>query len=512
MHFPPRTVKDKDVGGDDSDSSSDSDSSDDGEEVFNPKFDAKFYETLASLKKRDPKIYDKDVNFFDEIVVDTKASGDGVSKKQKALTVKDYERKMLLEKGGIYEDEDDANGNERPHSPSYRDEQAQIKNEFRKVLGDDSDDGDGGEWGGIFKKREKTSEEQKKEDVEQEKWLTENASAEKAKAVQDVWANRKLTKDDIFLRDYILSDGYANKDEDEIPTYDEIVGDTDNEEDFDAKQAEFEHKYNFRFEEPDQEFIKRYPRTIENSVRKTDDRRKHKRVEVRERKEREKQERFHEVEMLKELKRKEIEEKMSKLKAVTGEENLNIDLMDLDGDFDPDEHDKKMQDIFNSDYYGVDEGEEKPECPSDIEDLKVENYDEYEPDAYAGVHCEDDDFNMDCDYDEAGPSQQSRQQQLQQELIDSTRGKRKRRKRKSKFMEMLESKKPAYNPDDEKTYSEYLDEYYKLDCEDIIGDVKCRFKYVETTPNDFGLSVEEVNSAKIDYIFVFYKILSFSVP
>lgn len=468
--------------------------------MFNPKFDAKFYETLASLKTKDPKIYDKEVNFFGEIVVDTKASGDGISKKQKALTVKEYEQKILVEKGGIYEDEEDENGVERPQSLSYRDEQAQIKNEFQKVLQEDSDEDDGDNWGGIFKKREKTSEDQKKEDAEQKKWLAENADVEKAKAVQDVWANRKLTKDDIFLRDYILTDGYANRDEDEIPTYDEIVGDTDNEDDFDVKQAEFEHKYNFRFEEPDQEFIKRYPRTIENSVRKTDDRRKQKRVEVRERKEREKQEKFQEVEMLKELKRKEIEEKIEKLKAVTGHENLNTDLMDLDGDFDPDEYDKKMQDIFNSEYYGVDEGEDKPECPSDIEDLKVENYDEYEPGQNAGAHCEDDDFNMDCEYDGAGPSSQSRQQSLQQELIESTRDKRKRRKRKSKFMEMLESKKPAFNPDDAKSYGEYLDEYYQLDCEDIIGDVKCRFKYVETAPNDFGLTVEEVRSTLTFYV------------
>lgn len=306
----------------------------------------------------------------------------------------------------------------------------------------------------------------------------------KEKNINEIWANKKLSKDEKFLRDYILSNGYADKDDDEIPTYDEIVGDDD----FEEKQIEFEHKYNFRYEDPDQEFIKRYPRTIDNSVRKVDSRRKEKRKERQERKDQEKKDKFQEIEMLKELKRKEIEERVAQLKAVTGAEELNVDEMDLDGDFDPDEYDKKMQAIFNSEYYDIDEGDEKPEAPSDIEDLQVENYDEIEDDENKGVHCEDDNFNMDCDYDE---TQQDQKKSFQEEMIEGTR-KRKRGKRKSKFMEMLEAKKPQFDPDDEKTYGEYLDEFYKLDCEDIIGDVKCRFKYVETVPCDYGLSVEEV--------------------
>lgn len=294
----------------------------------------------------------------------------------------------------------------------------------------------------------------------------------------------------MFLRDYVLTNGYADKDIEEIPTYDEIVGGSDDEDDFEQKQTEFEHKYNFRYEEPDKDFIKRYPRTIEQSVRKTDDRRKEKRVEVRDRKQKEKQEKLQEIEFLKELKRKEIEEKIAKLKAVTGDDELAFGEEDLEEDFDPEAHDRRMQELFNSEYYQVDEGEEKPDVPSDIEDLQVENYDEYDPKEARtsnGLHCEDDEFNMDCDYDPV-----AEKKSFQQELIESTRDKRKRRKRKSKFMEMLEMEKPKFNPDDEKTYGEYLDEYYKLDCEDIIGDTPCRFKYVETAPNDFGLSVEEV--------------------
>lgn len=322
------------------------------------------------------------------------------------------------------------------------------------------------------------------------------------KPLKDYWSNPKLSKDETFLRDYILNNGYNNKDENDIPTYDEVTGNFDSNDDGLSddereleKQDTFEYKYNFRFEEPDKEFIKRYPRTIEHSVRKTDDRRKMKRLEKKEHKQREKEEQRKELEKLKELKRNEIEEKIQTLKQVSGVDKLPFKDEELDEDFDPDEYDKKMEEIFDNKYYQIDEGDEKPECPP-VDDLQTEDWDNYnlddnrsDDDENEVLHCEDNEFNMDCDYDK-----DDNKKSFQNELIESTRDRRKRKtKRKSVFMEMLQSKKPIFDPHDEKTYSEYIDEYYKLDYEDIIaGNIKCRYKYVETIPNDFGLSVPEV--------------------
>lgn len=483
-----------DLNSDEDTSSSDEDESD----IELPdKVEMDFLKTLSSLKNKDPKIYDDSVKFFDDTPIDPTVKK---KKKEQTMFLKDYERQMLLEHGSKGFDDED---NEDPQSRglTYVEEQENIKKSLKSALEEVEDEDEN--FGGLFQTRVKSKVEVEKEEANYKQWLKgqkdklNNAEDETSlKPLKDHWNDPNLDAGEKFLRDYILNNRFKeSNDPNYVPTYDEIVHDdekfSDDEENVD-KQEEFEHKFNYRFEEPDQEFLKRYPRTVENSLRKTDDRRKTKRHELKERKALEKQEKMEDLQKLKEMKRKEIEEKIKKLKEITGNTEVTFQDQDFDEDFDPDAHDKRMQTLFNDEFYTGEEGDEKPEFPDLDEELEIERWDKLHKDQINndteyndGTYAEDEDFNMDCDYDPCTSTQN--------ELIENTKGKKKR-KRKSKFAKAVSETKPVFDPND-KTYEEYLDEYYKLDCEDIVGGIPCRFKYRQVAPNNFGLTIEEILTA-----------------
>ncbi|KAI4891875.1 hypothetical protein NFI96_028674, partial [Prochilodus magdalenae] len=535
---------------------------------LDPKLERDFYRTLSLLKKKDPKIYQKDAKFYTE---EASSSGSdekpSTSKKaEKPMFLKDYERKVILERGGKYDDDEDNSEDEeasrrmqeRAASPSYIQEQKQLKESFRKFVQDSGDEGSDQE-GQLLKRRTKSQEEKDKEEADYVEWLKGQAELKGTNEVQDMasirdcsipkfknettknnnkkhsaccsntylkdyWSDPKLDHKESFLRDYILNKGYLEDDDERIPTYDEVtqedVEDSEEEgESFLQKQEDFERHYNFRFEEPGAQkacYVKTYPRNIATSVRTKDDRRKKKRDEITERKKKEKEQKQQQLKELKNLKRAEIMEKLNKLQELTGNKQLAFGEVDLEGDFDPQQHDRLMQKVFGDEYYGENE-EEKPQF--DEEDLEghwnwdtwtgedeegcgkegeYEQEEEHEGEESYQANCEDPDFIMDDDYD---PSQHLLSKKKKKKLKEMKKKKNKddaplmgKKRKTSHFADVLTKNKPVFDPQ-EKTFEQYLDEYYKLDYEDIIDDMPCRFRYRQVVPNDFGLSTDEILGA-----------------
>uniref|UniRef100_F6WY53 Protein KRI1 homolog n=1 Tax=Monodelphis domestica TaxID=13616 RepID=F6WY53_MONDO len=436
----------KDRYGDRPESSGDSDSDSDSSEErveFDPELDKGFYRTLSLLKKKDPRIYQEGATFYNEAEHSSSEEDEKPSekkKKEKPMYLKDYERKVILEKEGS-----------RLLSQTH---------------------------------------------------------------LREYWSNPKLDDGEKFLRDYILNRGYEEEvveeeednaeDEDDSEEEDNksaggqlrVDDSSDEGELFLRKQEDFERKYNFRFEEPDSEQVKTYPRTIASSVRRKDERRKEKREATRERKKKEKLKKQEELKQLKNLKRQEILDKLEKLREITGNEDggFGFEEADLEGDFDPAMHDQLMQKCFGDEYYGVGE-EEKPQFEEEEGFDDVWNWDTWTGaegngawrEEAAEPHCEDPDFNMDADYD---PSQPTIRSGKKKKKWDGPMTGKKRRK--SHFAEVVSQERPVFDPGEDKTFEEYLDEYYRLDYEDIIDDLPCRFKYRSVVPCDFGLTTEEI--------------------
>uniref|UniRef100_A0A0K0DVP8 Protein KRI1 homolog n=1 Tax=Strongyloides stercoralis TaxID=6248 RepID=A0A0K0DVP8_STRER len=442
-----------------------------------------FFKALTALKTRDPSIYDKNCAFQSDSDSEEveQSSSKLKKKKEKAFLLKDYERNLIMERQGIVESDDESTTKK---DSSYLEKLNKTKDEIKAALAEISDD-DSDE---LLKKRIKTDEEKKHEEDDMVNWLKNEKPAKGKQAaivskLKQFWMKNDLSESDKFLRDYILDKKYdVSSDEEAIPTYDEIVN-LDQVMEEEEKMEKFEQKFNYRFEDPDQEFIKQYPRTISDTVRKTNEKRKEQRERYKEKKEAEKNQRKEEIMRLRNLKKKEIEEKLEKLKKVSGKEEINFSIEDLEKDFDPVEYDEKMAKLFENDRFSESEFNEDLEKPvfSDLSSDEDSDYDDIDVTKIKK--------SSELDEEEEKDEAENKRVRGRPEELKASRRKKKRN---TKLMEAINKEKPLFDPK-EKTFEEYFNEYYALNYEDIAKDGTInRFHYRTVPANDFGLTIDEI--------------------
>lgn len=443
-----------------SDDSSDDDDDED-DDLVEPEKDLKFFDALVRVKKQDPILNQKDAKLFESS--SDEASSDEERKKkpkkEKPMYLKDLNYKYLTEEGPEIEEE------KSKHNPKVynKEQQENIKAFLEAQEAFVEDDG-----GDILKEKEGNGDDEMEED--------ENAGEITKRLDEYFGEDGNLNEDDMFLKNYLLKKMWVNKEKDKKPVFDDI-GVSEDEDELD-KQDQYEAEYNFRHEEVEGDRILGHARFTEGSVRKKTSSRKAQRKSKEERMAQAELERKEELKHLKNLKKKEIQEKLAKVRAIAGigeagECKLGAD--DLEEEFNPEEYDRKMKEMFGADYYGAEDAD--PDFGSGDEgDIEKPDFDK-----------EDELLGLPKDWDVGGTKdgfetvreRVLKQQEEEEEEEPMEEGGKRKKKRKITLKEKVELDKE-------------LEEYYKLDYEDTIGDLKTRFKYREVPANKFGLGAEEI--------------------
>jgi len=251
------------------------------------------------------------------------------------MYLKDYHRKNLLEGGP--EDETD-----RPIT-TYEQEQQALKDAFHAPLPESDEEAD------LIQRKSKdqVSEEKAyqnflKESLQDEpsrKLLQELESLGQAKAQGAI----ETEDPEAFLANYLLNRTWLKPPAQQQDLYEDDSSDEE-------KVEEFETKYNFRFEQPEGGILVTHARTI-STARRGDEKRKKERERKKTKREEEKRKEIEDIARLRNLKRMEIEERIKRAEEVGGAGGWTE--KDLEGDFDPDEWDKRTKDLFNETYYAT---------------------------------------------------------------------------------------------------------------------------------------------------------------
>ncbi|MQL98401.1 hypothetical protein Taro_031111 [Colocasia esculenta] len=462
----------------------------DDDVIGSKKTDIQFYDAIVRVKKNDPAIYQKDSKLYssgDEEEEEEEEGEEGEeeeeekkkkkpkAKKERPLYIKDVVAKQLLEEGPEFED-DGLSRTGKALSKSYVEEQEENKRAFleaaKETLGFDEED--------LFKEK-KTAREQTMDDDE---------GKIQNKLDEYFGEDANLDENEMFLKNFFLNKMWIGKEKDNKPLDVELLAVSDEEDELE-KQDKYESEYNFRYEEGAGDRVLGHSRVTEGSVRKKTNARKLQRKSKEERMTQAEFERKEEVKRLKNLKKKEIQEKLEQIRKIAGIAeggHCTLDEDDLEEEFDPEEYDRKMKEVFDPGYYdaddvdpgfgsGHDDDLEKPDFDKEDELLGLPKgwVDGDSMEGFSAARKRSLKRKTEVKDEEEGEAEEEVKQEEGELLLESKR----KRKRKISLREKVELEKE-------------LEEYYKLDYEGAIGDLKTRFKYRSVPANGYGLSAEEI--------------------
>ncbi|TVU19921.1 hypothetical protein EJB05_36103, partial [Eragrostis curvula] len=442
---------------DEEEESEEDEDEEDEDAIASRRVDRRVFEVIRRIRSGDPSILDKDAKVYSSSSSSEDEDGEeeepkqGKAKKEKPLYLKDVNARHLLEEGPEFGEQSTRSSKyDRIAYDEHQKKGLQAFLEAQNEVSVDEEEED------FFREKPKdTAGDEEEEEDEEEKQTKELAGEIFGK-------DEELDENDKFLKDFFLKRPYLEK---ENKSYLDDIQELSEEEDLE-KQEQYEASYNFRHEEaaaagdvvPDR--VLGHSRFVEGSVRKKESSRKQQRKSKEERIARAKQEQAEELKQLKNLKKKEIAEKLERIRMIAGIEGdaaCKLGADDLEEDFDPEDYDRKMQEMFNDSYYEADDVD--PEFGSgEVMDLDKPDFDK--EDELLGLPKG---WALD-DQSEEGSS-----------AADEKAPKAKKISLKDK----VELEKE-------------MEEYYKLDYEDTIGDLKTRFKYKQVQPNSFGLSTVEI--------------------
>jgi len=178
-------------------------------ELVTPAVDGQIMKTIGLIRAQDPKIYEATSHFFIPSEMEKARKQwkekQAEEKKNKPMNLQDYHRKVLLEDGGMVNEEaEDRQLKKDISDMTHVEQQEFLKREMKDAFmgGDDDDEQDGED--SFFTQKAKTQEDAEAEEEDYKRFLMESMGSKSggANAFQD-WREYKnapaMDKDEAFL-------------------------------------------------------------------------------------------------------------------------------------------------------------------------------------------------------------------------------------------------------------------------------------------------------------------------